>query len=96
MTPSSDDNFHRLDLYFDPFVHPYQKLSQHSMTDNIIDRDQLQDAMINQILDDMDIKTMMAILYDNMSNNYDSYTVDELIEEVKEYYPHLLEESVIN
>ena len=96
MTPSSDDNFHRLDLYFDPSVHPYQKLSQPSMTDNIIDRDQLQDAMINQILDDMDIKTMMAILYDNMSNNYDSYTVDELIEEVKEYYPHLLEESVIN
>ena len=35
--------------------------------DNIIDRDALQDAMINQILDDMDIKTMMAILYDNMS-----------------------------
>ena len=63
------------------------------MTDNIIDRDQLQDAMINQILDDMDIKTMMAILYDNMSNNYDSYTVDELIAEVEEYYPHLLEES---
>ena len=96
MTPSSDDNFHRLDLYFDPFVHPYQKLSQHSMTDNIIDRDQLQDAMINQILDDMDIKTMMAILYDNMSESYDKYSVDELIEEVKEYYPHLLEESVIN
>ena len=64
--------------------------------DKIIDRDALQDNMINQILDDMDIKTMMAILYDNMSNNYDSYTVDELIEEVKEYYPHLLEESVIN
>ena len=66
------------------------------MTDNIIDRDQLQDAMINQILDDMDIKTMMAILYDNMSESYDKYSVDELIEEVKEYYPHLLEESVIN
>ena len=60
--------------------------------DKIIDRDQLQDSMINQILDDMDIKTMMAILYDNMSNNYDSYTVDELIAEVEEYYPHLLEE----
>ena len=61
--------------------------------DKIIDRDALQDSMINQILDDMDIKTMMAILYDNMSNNYDSYTVDELIAEVEEYYPHLLEES---
>ena len=60
--------------------------------DKIIDRDALQDNMINQILDDMDIKTMMAILYDNMSESYDKYTVDELIEEVEEYYPHLLEE----
>ena len=61
--------------------------------ENIIDRDQLQDNMINQILDDMDIKTMMAILYDNMSESYDKYSVDELIAEVEEYYPHLLEES---
>ena len=59
--------------------------------DKIIDRDALQDNMINQILDDMDIKTMMAILYDNMSESYDKYSVDELIEEVKEYYPDLLE-----
>ena len=60
--------------------------------DQIIDRDALQDNMINQILDDMDIKTMMAILYDNMSESYDKYSVDELIGEVEEYYPHLLEE----
>ena len=63
--------------------------------DKIIDRDALQDNMINQILDDMDIKTMMAILYDNMSENYDKYSVDELIAEVEEYYPHLLEESEV-
>ena len=63
------------------------------MQDKIIDRDELQDNLINQILDDMDIKTMMAILYDNMSENYDKYSVDELIAEVEEYYPHLLEES---
>ena len=62
-------------------------------TDQIIDRDALQDSMIQQILDDMDIKTMMAILYDNMSESYDKYSVDELIAEVEEYYPHLLEES---
>ena len=60
--------------------------------DKIIDRDALQDSMINQILDDMDIKTMMAILYDNMSESYDKYSVDELIAEVEEYYPHLLED----
>ena len=62
-----------------------------SMTDNIIDRDNLQDNLINQILDDKDIKTMMAILYDYMDADYDKYSVDELIEEVKEYYPHILE-----
>ena len=61
--------------------------------DKIIDRDALQDNMIQQILDDMDIKTMMAILYDNMSESYDKYSVDELIAEVEEYYPHLLEDS---
>ena len=59
--------------------------------DNIVDRDELQASLINQILDDMDIKTMMAILYDNMDESYDKYSVDELIEEVQEYYPHLLE-----
>ena len=64
-----------------------------AIQDNIVDRDELQEAMINRILDDMDIKTMMAILYDNMSESYDKYSVDELIEEVEEYYPHLLEES---
>ena len=61
--------------------------------ENIVMRDELQDAMINQILDDMDTKTMMAILYDHMSESYDKYTVDELIEEVEEYYPHLLENN---
>ena len=61
--------------------------------DQIIDRDQLQDSMIQQILDDMDIKTMMGILYDQMDENFDKYSVDELIAEVEEYYPHLLEES---
>ena len=66
------------------------------MTDKIIDRDALQDKMIQRILDDMDIKTMMEILYDSMSEDYDKFSTDELIAEVEEYYPHLLEESVIN
>ena len=71
-------------------THLLQKMTE--TNDRIIDRDALQDAMINQILDDMDIKTMMAILYDNMDQSYDKYSVDELIEEVEEYYPHLLED----
>ena len=56
-----------------------------------MNRSELQDTMIQQILDDMDIKTMMAILYDNMSESYDKYSDEELMEEVKEYCPPILE-----
>ena len=58
-----------------------------------MNRSSLQDNMIQQILDDMDIKTMMALLYDQMDENFDKYSDSELIEEVKEYYPHLLEDE---
>lgn len=56
-----------------------------------MNRSELQDNLIQQILDDMDIKTMMAMLYDMMDESYDKYSDSELIEEVKEYYPHLLD-----
>ena len=61
-----------------------------------MNRSELQDNMIQQILDDMDVKTMMAILYDNMSESYDKYSDSELLEEVKEYYPHILDETNIS
>ena len=64
-----------------------------SMTDNIIDRDELQQNLIDQILDDMDLKTLMQLVAEQLDANYDTYTVDELITEAKEYYPHILEES---
>ena len=63
--------------------------------DRIIDRDALQANYINRVLDDMDIKDMMAILYDYMDVEFDKYTVDELIEQVDEYYPDLMEESEV-
>ena len=59
--------------------------------DNIIDRDQLQEAYVNRIVDGMDWKTMERFVYDTINENLEAYTVDELIAEVEEYYPHLLE-----
>ena len=61
-------------------------------SDNIIDRDQLQDSYINEIIDGMDLKDLIRIVYDNLESNLDKYSVDELIEEVEEYNPDLLEE----
>ena len=63
------------------------------MTDNIVDRDQLQDAYINAIIDGMDLKDLMRFVYDAMEQNLEQYTVDELITEVEDYYPELLENN---
>ena len=60
--------------------------------DNIIDRDELQEAYVQSILDGMDWKTMEQYVYDSLNDNFEKYTVDELITEVKDYYPELLNE----
>ena len=57
-----------------------------------MNRSELQDAYINEIIDGMDIKDMMALLFDMIDKDMDIYTDEELKEEVKNYYPHLLEE----
>lgn len=63
----------------------------HKMSENVIDRDSLQEAYINMIVDGMDWKTMEQFVFDTIDANLDNYTVDELITEVKDYYPELLE-----
>ena len=67
-----------------------------SMIDNIIDRDKLQEDMINRIIDGMDIDGLCQLAYDYLNENYDKYSVKELITEVEEFYPDMLEESNIN
>ena len=44
---------------------------------------------VDRIVDDMDIKTLMQLVAEQLDHNYDSYTVDELIAEVEEYYPKI-------
>ena len=61
--------------------------------ENIIDRDKLQDALIESIIDGMDHKTMYAYVYDSLNGNFDDYSMNELIQETEEYYPELLTDS---
>ena len=58
-----------------------------------MNRSELQQQLVNEMIDGMDHKTMWQILDSYMMESYDKYTDDELMEEVKEYYPELLEES---
>ena len=59
--------------------------------DNIIDRDELQEAYVNSIVDGMDWNTMERFVYDTINENLEGYSVDELIAEVEKYNPDLLE-----
>ena len=61
-----------------------------------MNRSELQQQLIDEMIDGMDHKTMWQILDSYMNESYDKYTDEELIEEVKEYYPHILEESNTN
>tara|TARA_B100001939_G_scaffold34224_1_gene26550 strand:+ start:17806 stop:18039 length:234 start_codon:yes stop_codon:yes gene_type:complete len=63
-------------------------------TDNIIDRDELQDAYIERIIDGMDHKNLWQFVYDTLEQNFEKYSVNELINEVEEYYPDLLEDEL--
>jgi hypothetical protein len=58
-----------------------------------IDRDSLIADYAQQILDGMDMKTMECFVYETLQDNLASYTDEELINEVKEYNPELLENA---
>ena len=57
-----------------------------------MNRSELQQQLVNEMIDGMDHKTMWQILDSYMMESYDKYSDSELMEEVKEYYPHLLED----
>lgn len=55
-------------------------------------REKLIEDYAQQILDGMDMKTMECFVYDTLVSNLSEYNDDELITEVKEYNPELLED----
>ena len=59
---------------------------------NNLNRDSLIQEYAQQILDGMDMKTMECFVYDTLVSNLESYTDEDLLSEVTEYNPELLEE----
>ena len=59
-------------------------------------RDSLIADYAQQILDGMDMKTMECFVYDTLKDNLSCYSDEELIEEVAEYNPELLEDVTID
>jgi hypothetical protein len=66
-----------------------------TLTEMSIDRDSLIADYAQQILDGMDMKTMECFVYDTLRDNLSSYSDQELIDEVTEYNPELLEDVTV-
>ncbi len=55
-----------------------------------INRSQLVQEYIDRVLDNMSTKDLIRIVGDQLEENLSTYTDEELINEVTEYYPELL------
>ena len=58
------------------------------------ERETLISDYVDRILDNMSTKDLMRIVGDQLEENLSSYTDEELITEVTEYYPELLDDEV--
>jgi hypothetical protein len=62
------------------------------MTDTF-NREQLIEDYASLIVEGMDMDTLVSFAYDTLVSNLESYDDAELIKEIKEYNPELLEEG---
>lgn len=62
---------------------------------NTFDRDSLISDYIDRILDNMSTKDLMRIVGDQLEENFASYSDEDLISEVEEYYPELLDPDLL-
>ena len=58
-----------------------------------MNREQLQDRYIRADIEAMDLDDMYTILYDLLDDKLSNVSDEELMEDVKEYHPDLLEEN---
>lgn len=58
----------------------------------MMNRQELLEAYIDRILDNMSTKDLMRLVGDQIEDDLSSYTDEELIAEVQEYYPELIAE----
>jgi len=58
---------------------------------NTFDRNQLIQDYVDRVLDNMSTKDLMRIVGEQLEENLGSYSDEELISEVQEYYHELIE-----
>ncbi len=54
-------------------------------------REALVEAYIDRIIDNMDTKDLIRLVWEQLEENLKAYSDIELVDEVESYYPELLE-----
>ena len=62
------------------------------MTNQISNRDQLVSSYVYRIIDSMSTKDLMRLVGDQLEENLSMYSDEELLSEIEEYYPELLQD----
>ena len=57
-----------------------------------MNRQELQQNLISCMIDDMDMQTLTTIVNEYLEEDLNKITDEELLKEVEEFYPHLIEE----
>jgi len=58
-----------------------------------MNRQELLEAYVDRLLENMSTKDLLRIVGDQIEENLSGYSDEELIAEVSEYYPDLIEET---
>jgi hypothetical protein len=69
------------------FFHPKHTI----MTTTSSLKEKLTEAYVTRVIDSMDLDDCLAILHDYMTKSYEEYTLEEIKEEVNEYFPDILD-----
>lgn len=59
----------------------------------ITNREDLVQNYIDRVIDNMSTKDLVRIVWEQLEENLEMYSDEELLTEVGEYYPELLEDS---
>ena len=57
-------------------------------------RFELQNSYVSQVIEDMDLSSLIQLASDLLDDHLDKQSDEELIDTVKEFYPELLNETL--
>jgi hypothetical protein len=74
----------------------YTEIIKSTQMTNTFDRDSLIEEYAQQVVDGMDLDTLISFAFDTICERMDEMNDNEIVNEVNEYYPELLEQNNID